>query len=81
MGDREENLIKLLRSAMHLIHSSVETGPPSKYLRQINELDPRNMFTETADGLMERNTFFDICCKVHPDSCHLGAILESWPCD
>ncbi|CAL8469199.1 g8740 [Coccomyxa elongata] len=64
MSDREENLIKLLRNAMHLIHGSVETGPPSKYLRQINELDPRNMFTETADGLLERNTFFDICCKV-----------------
>ncbi|BDA45056.1 probable protection of telomeres protein 1 at N-terminal half [Coccomyxa sp. Obi] len=64
MGDREENLIQLLRNAMNLIHSSVETGPPSKYLRQIRELDPRNMFTENADGFMERNTFFDICCKV-----------------
>ncbi|EIE21102.1 hypothetical protein COCSUDRAFT_43452 [Coccomyxa subellipsoidea C-169] len=64
MGDREENLVKLLRNAMSLINNPSGNAAPSKYLRRINELDPRDMFTEAADGSLARNTFFDICCQV-----------------
>ncbi|KAK9908123.1 hypothetical protein WJX75_002953 [Coccomyxa subellipsoidea] len=64
MGDREETLVKLLRNAMSLITDPLENAAHSKYLRRINELDPRNMFTENPDGTLEHNTFFDICCKV-----------------
>ena len=65
MSDREETLVKLLRNAMSLITDPLGNAAPSKYLRRINELDPRDMFTENPDGILERNTFFDICCKVN----------------
>jgi hypothetical protein len=75
MGDREETLVKLLRNAMSLITDPLENAAHSKYLRRINELDPRNMFTENPDGTLEHNTFFDICCKVDlwllPTACGL----------
>lgn len=72
MGEREENLVKLLRNVMGLVEGSVDGRSASKYLKKIRELDPSNMFTENAEGVLVRNTFFDICCKVALHSCHTG---------
>ena len=80
MGDREENLVKLLRNAMSLINDPSGNAAPSKYLRRINELDPRDMFTEAADGSLERNTFFDICCQVKLSPYHIRLIPLSHLC-
>ncbi len=80
MGDREENLVKLLRNAMSLINDPSGNAAPSKYLRRINELDPRDMFTEAADGSQERNTFFDICCQVKLSPYHFRLIPLSHLC-
>ena len=61
MNSREENIVRLLRTALRDLHGQDAGG---SYLRRIRDLDPPNMMTIDQEGEPWRNSFFDICCKV-----------------
>ncbi len=61
MNSREENIVRLLRTALRDIH---EQDAGASYMRRIRDLDPPNMMTLDQQGQPWRNSFFDICCKV-----------------
>ena len=67
MSGQEENIVRLLRSALQ--EGSVQDAGGT-YMRQIRDLDPPHMVSVNQEGYSRANTFFDICCKVYCRSAH-----------
>ena len=78
MSNHEENIVRLLRSALQEEPAQDAGGI---YMRRIRDLDPPNMVSVNQEGHARANTFFDICCKVWCRSSHTSCPVREASCN